>query len=336
MPASQNILEIQDLRTFFYTSRGVVKAVNNVSFAVKPGEILGIAGESGSGKTVVALSILRLIPFPGKIVSGEIFYKGEELLRKPPSEMVKIRGAEIGMIFQDPMSSLNPVFTIGKQIVSAIQAHQKVSKEKALEEAIRMVKAVNIPDPERRVNAFQHEFSGGMKQRVMIALALSCHPRVLIADNPTTALDSTIQLQFLNLILDLRKTYGMTILYITHDFGIAAKLCDRVAVLYAGEIIEIGSVFDVLKSPKHPYTRGLIDSYPTPGMRQKRIHPIEGKQPDLAFLPLGCRFAPRCKLVMPDCLAADIEFFETGTEEKGHGVRCLLYKGRKIESRKSL
>jgi oligopeptide transport system ATP-binding protein len=329
MPVSQNILEVQGLRTFFYTSRGIVKAVNNVSFAVKPGEILGIAGESGSGKTVIALSILRLIPFPGKIVTGEIFYKGEELLQKPPSEMVKIRGAEIGMIFQDPMSSLNPVFTIGEQIVSAIQAHRKVSKEKAMEEAIRMVKVVNIPDPERRVNGFQHEFSGGMKQRVMIALALSCQPRLLIADNPTTALDSTIQLQFLNLILDLRKTYGMTILYITHDFGIAAKLCDRVAVLYAGEIIEIGSVFDVLKSPRHPYTRGLIDSYPTPGMRQKRIDPIEGKPPDLAFLPLGCRFAPRCKWVMPDCRAADIEFFETGTEEKNHGVRCILYQGKK-------
>ncbi len=328
MPASQNILEIQGLRTFFYTSRGIVKAVNDVSFAVQPGEILGIAGESGSGKTVIALSILRLIPFPGKIVTGEIFYKGEELLQKPSSEMVKIRGAEIGMIFQDPMSSLNPVFTIGEQIVSAIQAHQKVSKENALEEAIRMVKAVNIPDPERRVNAFQHEFSGGMKQRVMIALALSCHPRFLIADNPTTALDSTIQLQFLNLILELRKTYGMTILYITHDFGIAAKLCDRVAVLYAGEIIEIGSVFEVLKSPKHPYTRGLIDSYPTPGMRQKSLHPIEGKQPDLAFLPMGCRFAPRCKLVMPDCRTADIEFFETGTAKKSHEVRCILYRGK--------
>jgi oligopeptide/dipeptide ABC transporter ATP-binding protein len=333
MNPSENILEIQNLRTYFYSSRGIVKAVNNISFAVKPGEILGIAGESGSGKTVIALSILRLIPFPGKIVAWEIFYKGEDLLQKPPAEMVKIRGAEIGMIFQDPMSSLNPVFTIGEQIVSAIQAHQRVSKEKAMEEAVQMLKAVNIPDPERRVNGFQHEFSGGMKQRVMIALALSCHPRLLIADNPTTALDSTIQLQFLNLISELRQTYGMTILYITHDFGIVAKLCDRVAVLYAGEIIEIGSVFDVLKNPKHPYTKGLIDSYPTPGMRQKRIDPVEGKQPDLAFLPPGCRFAPRCKLVMPECRAGDIDFLETGIEAKSHGVRCILYKGKSIGSK---
>jgi oligopeptide transport system ATP-binding protein len=328
MAEIENILDIQGLRTFFYTSRGMVKAVNNVSFAVQPGEILGIAGESGSGKTVIALSILRLIPFPGRIVSGEIFYRGDDLLRKPPAEMVGVRGAEIGMIFQDPMSSLNPVFTVGEQIVGAIQAHRKISKEEAMEEAIRMLKVVNIPDPERRVNGYQHEFSGGMKQRVMIALALSCHPRFLIADNPTTALDSTIQLQFLNLILELRKTFGMTILYITHDFGVVAKLCDRVAVLYAGKIIEIGSVFDVLKTPKHPYTRGLLDSYPIPGMRRKRIEPIEGKQPDLASLPPGCPFAPRCKRVMAECREGEIDFLETGTADKAHGVRCLLYKGK--------
>ena len=328
MAEIENILDIQRLRTFFYTSRGMVKAVNNVSFAVKPGEILGIAGESGSGKTVIALSILKLIPFPGRIVSGKIFYRGEDLLRKPPAEMVAVRGAEIGMIFQDPMSSLNPVFTVGEQIVGAIQAHRKISKKEALEEAIHMLKVVNIPDPARRVNGYQHEFSGGMKQRVMIALALSCHPRFLIADNPTTALDSTIQLQFLNLILELRKTYGMTILYITHDFGVVAKLCDRVAVLYAGEIIEIGSVFNVLKTPKHPYTKGLLDSYPLPGMRRKRIEPIEGKQPDLASLPPGCSFAPRCKQVMAECREGEIDFFETGTADEAHGVRCLLYKGK--------
>ena len=328
MAEIENILDIRGLRTFFYTSRGMVKAVNNVSVAVKPGEILGIAGESGSGKTVIALSILRLIPFPGKIVSGEILYKGEDLLQKPSAGMVGVRGAEIGMIFQDPMSSLNPVFTVGEQIVGAIQAHRKISKKEALEEAIQMLKVVNIPDPERRVNGYQHEFSGGMKQRVMIALALSCHPRFLIADNPTTALDSTIQLQFLSLILQLRKAYGMTILYITHDFGVVAKLCDRVAVLYAGKIIEIGSVLNVLKTPKHPYTKGLLDSYPVPGMRRKRIEPIEGKQPDLAFLPPGCSFAPRCKWVMAECREGEIDLFETSTQDTAHGVRCLLYKGK--------
>jgi oligopeptide/dipeptide ABC transporter ATP-binding protein len=327
MAEIENIIDIQGLRTFFYTNRGMVKAVNNVSFAIKPGEILGIAGESGSGKTVIALSILRLIPFPGRIVSGKIIYKGEDLLRKSPTEMVRVRGAEIGMIFQDPMSSLNPVFTVGEQIASAIQAHRKISKKEALEEAVHMLRVVNIPDPERRVKGYQHEFSGGMKQRVMIALALSCHPRFLIADNPTTALDSTIQQQFLNLILELRKTFGMTILYITHDFGVVAKVCDRVAVLYAGEIVEIGSVFSVLKTPKHPYTKGLLDSYPVPGMRRKRIDPIEGKQPDLAFLPPGCSFAPRCKWVMAECREGEIDFFEIGNAEKAHGVRCLLYKG---------
>ncbi len=327
MNSVENILEIRNLRTYFYGSRGIVRAVDNVNFHVKPGEILGLAGESGSGKTVIALSILRLIPFPGKIVSGEIIYKGEDLLRKPISGMGKVRGAEIGMIFQDPMSSLNPVFTVGEQIASGIRAHRKVSQEEALGEAVEMLKSVNIPDPERRVNGFQHEFSGGMKQRVMIALALSCHPQLLIADNPTTALDSTIQLQFLNLILELRKNFGMTILYITHDFGIVAKLCDRVAVLYAGEIIELGSVFEVLKNPRHPYTCGLIESYPTPGARHRRIEPIEGKQPDLALLPRGCRFAPRCKKGMPECREGDIEIFETGTGEESHPVRCILYEG---------
>jgi oligopeptide/dipeptide ABC transporter ATP-binding protein len=325
MKNNEFILDVQELRTFFYSGRGMAKAVNNVSFAIRKREILGIAGESGSGKTVIALSILKLVPFPGKIVAGKIIYKGEDLVRTPASGMVKIRGAEIGMIFQDPMSSLNPTFNIGEQIASGIIAHRKISKKQAIEEAIRMLQVVQIPDPERRVYGYQHEFSGGMKQRVMIALALSCHPNLLIADNPTTALDSTIQLQFLNLILDLRKTYEMTILYITHDLGTVAKLCDRVAVLYAGEIIEIGSVFNVLKNPRHPYTQRLIESYPTAGMRGRKIEPIEGKQPDLAFLPSGCLFAPRCKRAMPECAGADVSLLETGTVEESHQVRCLLY-----------
>lgn len=325
MKDNEIILDIKRLRTYFYSSRGMVKAVNNVSFYVRRGEILGIAGESGSGKTVIALSILKLVPYPGKILTGEIIFKGEDLLKKNGREMIKIRGEGIGMIFQDPMSCLNPVFKIGEQLSDGILAHQDILKQEAMDNAIQMLKLVNIPGPERRIHGFQHEFSGGMKQRVMIALALSCNPEFLIADNPTTALDSTIQLQFLNLILDLRKRLGMTILYITHDFGIVAKLCDRVAVLYAGEIIEIGSVYNVLKNPAHPYTRGLIASTPSLGMRERRIEAIEGKQPDLAFLPPGCKFAPRCKKSWAECLSADIDLFEVGDEQNSHLVRCLQY-----------
>ncbi|RJQ50640.1 MAG: ABC transporter ATP-binding protein [Desulfobacteraceae bacterium] len=327
---SENLLEVEGLRTYFYSSRGIIRAADDVSFKVRKGEILGIAGESGAGKTVIALSILRLIPYPGRVVSGKILYKGENLLEKPLAEMVKVRGAEIGMIFQDPMSSLNPVFTIGDQITSGIRVHRKFSREKARAEAVAMLKRVHIPDPERRIDAYPHEFSGGMKQRVMIALALSCHPNLLIADNPTTALDSTIQLQFLNLIQDLRGEFGMTILYITHDFGIAARLCDRIAVLYAGEVIEIGSVFTVLKDPRHPYTKRLIESSPVPGMHGKKIEAIEGKQPDLAFLPPGCRFAPRCKFVRSGCVEGEPELVETGTGKESHGVRCILYKGNRV------
>ena len=326
MKDNETILQIKGLKTYFYSARGTVKAVNNLSFELKEGEILGIIGESGSGKTVIAMSVLRLVPYPGKVVAGEIMYKGNDLLRMPSSEIVKIRGAEIGMIFQDPMSSLNPVFSIGEQISSAILAHKNISKQQSMEEAVRMLEVVNISDPERRINAYQNELSGGMKQRVMIAMALSCSPKLLIADNPTTALDSTIQLQFLNLILDLRKKFGMSILYITHEFGIAAKLCDRVVILYAGEIIEVGSVYSVLKHFKHPYTKALMGATPVPGMRDKRIEAIQGKPPDLAFLEPGCKFAPRCSQAMKECVGTDIDHFEVGTEGNSHLVRCILYK----------
>lgn len=317
-------LEVKNLKTDFYTSGGIVRAVRDVSFHIPQGEILGIVGESGSGKTVIALSIMRLVPYPGRINGGEIIYKGEDLVKKSNSEMVKIRGAEIGMIFQDPMSCLNPVFNVGEQITSGIVAHRSISRDQAIGEAIQMLKLVNIPDPERRVYGYQHEFSGGMKQRVMIALALSNRPNVLIADNPTTALDSTIQIQFLNLILDLRKRFGMTIIYITHELGIVSKLCDRVVVLYAGEIIEIGSVRNVLRRPKHPYTQGLINSYPTLGMRHRRIEPIQGKPPDLICLPAGCKFSPRCPKCFKDCLAKEVDLIETGSDGDSHLVRCLM------------
>lgn len=325
MIKEQTTIDVRSLKTFFYSSRGLVRAVNDVSFSVQKGEILGIVGESGSGKTVVALSILRLIPYPGKIVQGEIIFRGEDILEKPLSEMTGIRGAGISMIFQDPMSCLNPVFTIGEQLTAGILAHQDISKQEARKIATDMLKIVHIPDPERRLLNYPHEFSGGMKQRVMIALALTCNPELLIADNPTTALDSTIQLQFLNLILDLRKKLSMTILYITHDFGVVAKLCDRVAILYAGEIIEIGTVFDVLMKPKHPYTRELINSTPALGMRHKVIETIPGKQPDLARLPKGCKFAARCKVAKESCSAEDIKLIEVGNDGQSQQVRCINY-----------
>ena len=325
MTSEQTTIDVRSLKTFFYSSRGVVRAANDVSFNVQKGEILGIVGESGSGKTVIALSILRLIPYPGKIVQGEVMFRGENILEKPLSEMTSIRGAGISMIFQDPMSCLNPVFTIEEQLTSGILAHRNISRQEAKKIAVDMLKIVHIPDPERRILGYPHEFSGGMKQRVMIALALTCNPELLIADNPTTALDSTIQLQFLNLILDLRKTLSMTILYITHDFGVVAKLCDRVAILYAGEIIEIGSVFDVLTKPKHPYTRELINSTPALGMRHKLIETIPGKQPDLAFLPKGCKFAARCKVAKAICSAEDIGLIEVGNDGQSQQVRCINY-----------
>lgn len=325
MISEETIIDVRSLKTQFYSSRGVVRAVNNVGFTVRKGEILGIVGESGSGKTVIALSILRLIPFPGKIVSGEVFFRGEDILRKSVSDMTKVRGAGIGMIFQDPMSCLNPVFTIEDQLTSGILAHQNISRQEARDISVSMLKTVNIPDAERRILSYPHEFSGGMKQRVMIALALSCRPELLIADNPTTALDSTIQLQFLNMILELRKKLGMSILYITHDFGVVAKLCDRVAILYAGEIIELGSVFNVLLKPKHPYTRELINSTPTLGMHNKLIEPIPGKQPNMASLPDGCKFADRCKMAKESCSEKDIELVETGDADQRHSVRCINY-----------
>jgi len=325
MHIEHTTIDVRSLKTYFYSSRGVVRAANDVCFTVRKGEILGIVGESGSGKTVIALSILRLIPYPGKIVHGEIIFRGENILEKPISDMTTIRGAGISMIFQDPMSCLNPVFTIGDQLTSGIIAHQKLSKQEAKKKAVEMLKIVHIPDPERRILSYPHEFSGGMKQRVMIALALSCNPELLIADNPTTALDSTIQLQFLNLVLELRKTLGMTILYITHDFGVVAKLCDRVAILYAGEIIELGTVYDVLTKPKHPYTQELIKSTPALGMRTRQIETIPGKQPDLASLPRGCKFAARCKVVKRTCSEKDIELIETGNLQQSHQVRCINY-----------
>ena len=294
-------LDVRELRTSFFTEDGEVCAVDGVSFSVAKGNTLGIVGESGCGKSVTSLSIMRLIPDPpGRIVSGSITYNGADLLRLPERQMRKIRGNEISMIFQEPMTSLNPVFTIGNQVAEAIRLHQNLGRGAAHERAIEMLKLVGIPSPERRVDEYPHQLSGGMRQRVMIAMALSCNPQVLIADEPTTALDVTIQAQILDLLRDLQKRVGMALILITHDLGVIAEMADEIAVMYAGKIVERGPVDEIFAHPEHPYTRGLMESVPTLG-RKKRLEAIPGIVPNLLELPQGCRFQGRCKWVTDPC-----------------------------------
>ncbi|KGP71675.1 ABC transporter ATP-binding protein [Pontibacillus yanchengensis] len=322
------ILEVDNLHTHFFTKSGVVKAVDGVSFSVKPGETLGIVGESGSGKSITAMSIMRLIKDPpGKIVEGGLTFKGEDLLAKSEKEMRSIRGDRISMIFQDPMTSLNPVFTVEKQMVETIRAHRNVSKKQAIDRAVELLELVGIPSPRSRLKSYPHEFSGGMRQRVMIALALSCDPEVLIADEPTTALDVTIQAQILELLGRLQKELGMAIVMITHDLGVVAEVCDRVMVMYAGKPVEFAEVTELFDHPKHPYTWGLIGSIPNMENRQERLEAIKGLPPDLRALPEGCSFAPRCKHAMDKCQSKDPDFKE---ESAGHQVRCLLYEEEEV------
>ncbi len=322
---SNNILlSIKELQTYFYTSRGIIRAVDGISLDIKEGEIVGIVGESGCGKTVSALSILRLVSEPGKIVSGEIIYRGRNLLSLEDKEMRKVRGKEIAMVFQEPMTSLNPVFTVGNQIAEAVKLHQKKSRKEAWQEAIRMLGVVAIPDPEKRVYDYPHQMSGGMRQRVMIAMAISCNPSLLIADEPTTALDVTIQEQILNLLKKLKTEFDLSILLITHDFGIVAEVVDRVAIMYTGKIVEESPVTSIFKDPKHPYTNGLLQSIPhqsgtTP---RKRLKAIKGNVPDLLNLPKGCTFAPRCPSVMDRCWE---KFPQEITIAENRKVRCYLY-----------
>jgi oligopeptide/dipeptide ABC transporter ATP-binding protein len=323
--AGNNILlSIQELKTFFETSRGTVKAVDGISLNIKKGEVVGIVGESGCGKTVAALSILRLLSEPGRIISGKIIYKGRDLLLLEEKEMRKVRGKEIAMIFQEPMTSLNPVFTVGNQIAEAVKLHQKKSRKAAWQEAIRMLSVVAIPDSEKRVYDYPHQMSGGMRQRVMVAMALSCHPSLLIADEPTTALDVTIQEQILDLLKRLKKEFDLSILLITHDFGIVAEVVDRVAIMYAGKIVEESTVNAIFKEPKHPYTQGLLYSIPgrLEGVPKKRLKTIEGNVPELLNLPEGCTFAPRCPSVMDRCWE---RFPEAVTLEGDRKVSCYLY-----------
>lgn len=304
---SDLLLEVQNLKTRFKTDDGSFFAVDDVSFSVKKGQTLGIVGESGCGKSVTSLSIMRLIQKPGLIDSGKVLFKGQNLLDLPEDKMREIRGNEIAMIFQEPMTSLNPVYTIGDQIEEAILLHQKeLNKQQARERAIEMLRLVGIPAPEKRFFEYPHQLSGGMRQRVMIAMAISCNPELLIADEPTTALDVTIQAQILDLMRKLQKDFGAGMILITHDLGVVAEMCQEVAVMYAGRVVEYGTVEDIFYRPKHPYTKGLLDSIPhfETGHKLEKLQTIKGMVPSLYNLPKGCRFADRCPYVQNDCREA--------------------------------
>lgn len=317
-----NILEIKDLTIHYITDDEVVKAVNDISISLEEGESLGLVGETGAGKTTTAMGILGLVPNPpGRIIGGEILYKGKNLLKMSDSEMRKIRGHEISMIFQDPMTALNPVLTVGDQIMEVIQLHQKVSKAEALRRAMDMMEMVGIEGG--RYNEYPHQFSGGMKQRIVIAIALACNPNLLIADEPTTALDVTIQAQVLDLIDNLKKKFNTSLLLITHDLGVVAEVCDKVAIVYAGRIVEYGTLEHIYNNPKHPYTNGLFGSIPDFSKKSHRLNPIKGLMPDPSNLPEGCAFADRCPHATEICHKKQPQAIEI---EPGHTVRCLLYE----------
>jgi oligopeptide/dipeptide ABC transporter ATP-binding protein len=324
--STPNILEVKSLKTYFYTEDGVVKAVDGVDFYVKRGEVLGLVGESGCGKSVTSLSIMRLIGAPGKVLEGSITFDDKDLLALPESEMVHMRGNRIAMIFQQPQSALNPVFKVGDQIAEVLDIHRSLGKEAGWQRAIELLKMVGIPDAERRAHAFPHELSGGMAQRVMIAMALACVPELLIADEPTTALDVTIQAQILDLIRDLRTKFEASIVLITHDLGVVAEMCERVAVMYAGQIVEQTDVKTLFAEPKHPYTQGLIGSIPVLGIIKDKLDTIPGSVPNLINLPPGCRFAPRCRARVEHHLTVCTEKMpELLPASPGHTVRCWLY-----------
>ncbi|HEY9152122.1 MAG TPA: ABC transporter ATP-binding protein [Anaerolineales bacterium] len=321
------LLEVKNLKTHFFTEDGVVHAVDGVDFVVYPGEILGLVGESGCGKSVTSLSVMRLIAPPGKVLEGEILLDGTDLLKLPENEMMKVRGNRISMIFQQPQTALNPVFKVGDQIAEVLSIHQDFGKEAGRKRAVELLKMVGIPEAERRAEAFPHELSGGMAQRVMIAMALACVPELLIADEPTTALDVTIQAQILDLILAMRKDLGTSVILITHDLGVIAEMAERVAVMYAGEIVEQAEVGELFDNPLHPYTQGLIGSIPILGKIKERLDVIPGNVPNLIDPKPGCRFAPRCvarvKHGLEICGEADPQLIEV---KPGHLVRCWLYQ----------
>jgi peptide/nickel transport system ATP-binding protein len=323
---AERLLEIRGLKTHFFTEEGVVRAVDGVDLHIDKGETLGVVGESGCGKTVTALSVMKLIPMPpGKIVAGQMLYEGRDLVTLPPAQMRKVRGKEISMVFQEPMTSLNPVFTIGEQIAEAVRLHEGLGRRAAMDKTVEMLKLVHIPNPERRVKEYPHQLSGGMRQRVMIAMALSCNPKLLIADEPTTALDVTIQAQILELLNELKAKLGMAVLLITHDMGVIAETAQRVMVMYAGKVVEEASVKELFKEPLHPYTQGLLRSIPridTAATQKKRLEAIPGVVPSLLHLPQGCRFAPRCQFVKPAYTEKEPPLKEV---KSGHKVACWLY-----------
>jgi peptide/nickel transport system ATP-binding protein/oligopeptide transport system ATP-binding protein len=321
-----HLLEVKNLRTHFPTRAGLVRAVDGVSFHVDEGELLGLVGESGCGKSITALSLMRLIGAPGRIAGGEIWFGGENLLAVSEERMREIRGDDIAMIFQDPMTSLNPVYTVGEQIAEALRLHRSLNRKQARDAAVAAMREVSIPDPARRADDYPHQLSGGMRQRVMIAMALACDPRLLIADEPTTALDVTIQAQILELIDELRRTRNLAVLLITHDLGVVAEVADRVAVMYTGRIVEESPVAELFARPKHPYTEGLLRSVPklTEAHVKKavRLSTIEGTVPKPTNLPDGCHFAPRCPHCMPRCTEGDLPLYQL---QGGVSVRCVLY-----------
>jgi oligopeptide/dipeptide ABC transporter ATP-binding protein len=320
----EKLIELKNIKTYFYIEDGVVKAVDGVDFEIYPGETLGIVGESGCGKSVTSLSIMRLIPEPpGKIVDGEIIFNGKDLTKLSQSEMRKIRGNDISMIFQEPMTSLNPVYTIGDQISEAIILHKRVSKSEAMRQSIEMLKKVGISLPEQRVHEYPHQLSGGMRQRVMIAMALSCDPQLLIADEPTTALDVTIQAQILELMNSLKDKFNMSIMMITHDLGVIAEIADRVAVMYAGKIVEYTDVKTLFANPKHPYTWGLMNSIPRMDKEVEKLEVIPGIVPSPLNFPEGCKYHTRCPLADEKCRREEPEILEV---EEGHQVRCWHYQ----------
>jgi peptide/nickel transport system ATP-binding protein/oligopeptide transport system ATP-binding protein len=322
---SQPLLQVKHLKTYFFTERGVAKAVDDVTFDLLPGRTLGVVGESGCGKSVTALSIMRLIPEPpGRIAGGEILFAGKELLKLSEEGMRRIRGNQISMIFQEPMTSLNPVFRIGEQIAEVLQQHQRLRKREALDRSVELLKRVGIPSAESRVNDYPHQMSGGMRQRVMIAMAIACNPRLIIADEPTTALDVTIQAQILELMRELRETTGTAVLLITHDLGVVAQTAEDVVVMYAGRIVESATVKALFQDPLHPYTQGLLRSIPgtTESDQKQRLEAIPGVVPNLLALPSGCKFNDRCRYAFDRCVKEEPGLL---VPKPGHTVRCWLY-----------
>ena len=324
---NDSLLQVRNLKTYFYTESGVAKAVDGISFDIREGETLGLVGESGCGKSVTALSIMRLIQNPpGRIEGGEVIFKGRDLLTLSERKMRKFRGSEFSMIFQEPMTSLNPVFTCGDQIAEALILHQNLDRKTAKEKAVELLKLVGVQPPEQRADEYPYQLSGGMRQRVMIAIALSCNPSLLIADEPTTALDVTIQAQILELLADIREQFDMAVLTITHDLGVIAEVADRVAVMYAGKIVEYADVGELFGHPLHPYTKGLLASIPVIGEKKDRLMVIPGRVPEAVRWPAGCRFHPRCALADAHCADKEPELKE---KEKGHRVACWKVSSQK-------